>query len=121
MRHLDVVSLLDYVVIEEQIGVDFVGSRQPHVLAVRAMEDSDGEGGSEDAIVEVETSPTRGLVESLEVFSVVEKLEENLHLREVFLIIWRIDGITTKDAVFVQVQELLDDCLPEKWKNAKNF
>lgn len=116
MHHLDITSLLDYVVVEEQIRIGFIGSRQPHVLAVRTIEDSDGEGGCKDAIVKVETRPRRGLVESLEVFGAVEKLEEYLHLLEVFFVIWRVDGITTKHAVFVQVQEILDDQLQKKWK-----
>lgn len=109
-------GLLDYVVVEVQIGIDLVGGRQFHVLTVGTIEDSDGEGGRKDAVVEVETRPRRGLVESLEVLGAVEKLKENLHLLAVFLVIRRVDGITTKHAVFVQVQEFLDDQLREKWK-----
>lgn len=116
MHHLDIMSLLDYIVVEEQIGIDFVGGRQSHVLAVRTIEDCDGEGGCKDAIVDVETRPRRGLVESLEVFSTVQKLEKDLHLFKMFLVIGRVDGITTKHAVFVQMQKLLDDQLREKRK-----
>lgn len=116
MYHLDITSLLDYVVVEEQIGIDFGRSRQPYVLAVRTIEDSGGEGGCKDAIVEVETRPARGLVECLEVFSAEEKLEEYLHLLAVFLVIWRVNGITTKHADFVQAQEILNDQLQKKWK-----
>lgn len=115
VHHLDITSLLDYVVVEEQIGIDFIGRRQFHVLAVRAIGNSGGEGGCKDAVVEVETRPARGLVESLEVFSAEEKLEEHLHLLAVFLVIWRVDGITTKHAAFVQVQEILDNQLRKKW------
>lgn len=100
-HHLDIVGLLDYIVIEVQIGIDLIGSRQSHILAIGTIEDSDGEGGREDAVVEVETRPSRGLVEGLEVLGAVEKLEENLYLFAVFLIIRRVDGITTKCAGFV--------------------
>lgn len=81
-------SLLDDIVVEVQIGVDLVRSRQSHVFAVGTVEDGDGEGGREDTVIDVKTRPSGGFVEGLEVLGVIEELEEKLHLLTVFFVIW---------------------------------
>lgn len=106
-------SLLNDVAVEVQIGIDLIRSWQSHVLAVLTVEDCDGEGVREYTVVEVKARPSGGLVEGLEVLRVVEELEKGLHLVTVLLVVRRVDGITAKHALPVQVQELLDDRLKD--------
>lgn len=81
-------SLLDDIVVEVQIGIDLVRSRQSHVFAVGTVEDGDGEGGRENTVVDVKTRPSSSFVEGLEVLGVIEELEEELHFLTVLFVIW---------------------------------
>jgi hypothetical protein len=112
------VSLLDDIVIEIQIGIDLIRSRQSHILAIKTVKDGNCESIREYAVIEMKTRPSSSFVEGLEVFGIIEQLEKSLHLVTVFLVVWRVDGITTKHALPIQIQEFLDDRL---WKMKKKY
>jgi hypothetical protein len=61
--HPDFISLLDDLVVEEKLRVDFVRGGEDEVLAVLALEGGNGQGVDELALVHVVACPASGLRE----------------------------------------------------------
>ena len=106
-HHLDVVSFLNDLSVEEVIGIDFVEGWELNVHGVRTVHYGCGQGGDEETLVHVVTSPTGNLVEGLEVLRAVEQTEKGKYLIAVLLVVDGEECTTLKHTIFVTVEELL--------------
>lgn len=108
VTHLDVVSLLDYFIVEEVVRHYFVQRWKLDELGVRTMDHRNRQRVSEEFLIYVETSPHSGVVKSVEVFGVVENMEQCLRFFQMMRVEDREDFIVWDHAVFPEVKELLD-------------
>jgi len=100
-------GLVDDFVAEEVVGEDFVNWRQDDVLAMLAVDDGNGQGVDEHALVDVLAGPVGHMVEGVVILGIIEGPEESDGLLHMLWVEHGEDLSLGKDIMLVEVEELL--------------